>query len=246
MNAEAVTAYLEKWLRDEVEKAGCKGVLLGISGGVDSAVAAGIARRAFPHNCMGLLLPCESHTQDLMDGQSVVETFDIPYQLIELDDAYQLILKQLEGFLKREGDFGRMLRANMKPRLRMLCLYYCAQAKNYLVLGTSNKSEIAVGYATKYGDSGVDLQILGDLCKDEIYELAEFLGVPQAVIEKTPSGGLWEGQTDEAEMGVSYQAINHYLRTGEGESADLSRILLMMQKSEHKKKMPPIPIIPRD
>ncbi|MEA1962127.1 MAG: NAD(+) synthase [Bacillota bacterium] len=246
MNAEIVTAQLVDWLRNEVEKAGCRGVVVGISGGVDSAVVAAIAKKAFPTHCMGLFLPCESNFQDLLDGQSVVESLDMPNQLIELDDAYRMLVTQLEGFRKKDGDLGRMIRGNIKPRLRMLCLYFCAQSKNYLVLGTSNKSEIAVGYATKYGDSGVDLQLLGDFYKEEVYELARYLEVPSSVIEKAPSGGLWQGQTDEIEMGVRYESIDRFLQTGEGEPDKVAIIKSMMEKSEHKKKMPPIAVVSRD
>lgn len=245
MKPEAVVEFLVNWLREQVAEAGAQGVVLGVSGGVDSAVAAAIAKRAFPEQCMALILPCESQVSDRMDSQLFLEEFDIPYRTVELDNAYKLLLTQFESYLKMDGFKGRLLRANIKPRLRMIALYYSAQARNYLVLGTSNKSEINMGYATKHGDSGVDLQLLGDLLKEEVYELARYLDIPEVIVNKAPSGGLWEGQTDEEEMGLTYQDLDRYLSTGQGEPQVIERIERMKKISEHKRRMPPIPLIPR-
>ena len=128
----------------------------------------------------------------------------------------------------------------------MITLYYSAQGRNSLVLGTSNKSELSVGYSTKHGDAGVDLQLLGDLLKTEVYELARYLKIPDYIINKTPSGGLWEGQSDEEEMGITYRDLDLYLSTGQGDPEVVKKIETMRQTSEHKRRMPPIPIIPRD
>lgn len=242
---EAVVDFLVNWLREKVSQAGAEGVVFGVSGGVDSAVVAAIAKRAFPDNCMALILPCESQVTDRMDSQLLLEEFGIPYRVVELDNAYNLLLTLFEAYIKVPGSRGRLLRANIKPRLRMISLYYSAQARNYLVLGTSNKSEINVGYATKYGDTGVDLQILGDLLKSEVYELARYLKVPDIIISKAPSGGLWEGQTDEEEMGFSYPDLDNYLTTGEGDPQVVEQIQKMMAASSHKRQMPPIAEIPR-
>lgn len=244
MNSEAVSNYLVDWLREQVETAACQGVVLGISGGIDSAVVAALAKRAFPDNCMGLIMPCESNQQDVIDGRLLADAIDFPCQIIELDEAYRIILQQFEHFIKLDGTDGKLVRANIKPRLRMLSLYYFAQAQNYMVLGTSNKSEITVGYATKYGDSGVDLQVLGDLCKDEVYELARYLDIPEPLINKAPSAGLWGGQTDEAEMGFSYKELDEYIRTGQGNPPVIKQIQSMNRKSAHKRTTPPIAKIP--
>ena len=145
MNPETVVDHLVNWLREQIAQAGVKGVVLGVSGGLDSAVAAVIAHKAFPDNCMALILPCESQVNDRLDSQMFLEEFNIPFRIVELDNAYRLLLTHFESYIRIEGFRGRLLRANIKPRLRMMTLYYSAQGRNFLVLGTSNKSELSVG-----------------------------------------------------------------------------------------------------
>ncbi|MEN6325673.1 MAG: NAD(+) synthase [Syntrophomonas sp.] len=246
MKPELVVQHLVDWLQAKVKEAGASGLVLGVSGGVDSAVAAVLAQKAFPNDCMALLLPCESSISDRMDSQALVEKFNIRYRIIDLDNPYRLLSTQFESYLKFDGAKGRLLRGNIKSRLRMMGLYYSAQARNYLVLGTSNKSEISVGYATKYGDSGVDIQVLGDLLKKEVYELARYLEVPQSIIDKPPSGGLWCGQTDEAELGFTYEQLDNYLSTGTAEPESLKMIQSRINSSQHKRNVPPIAVIPED
>lgn len=244
MNPEAVVNYLVDWLRQEVSAAGKSGVVLGVSGGVDSAVAALIAKKAFPEHVQALLLPCESDLTDLWHGQLLAEENNIPYNIVDLDNAYLLLVAQFEAYLKTDGDSGRLLRANMKPRLRMLTLYYAAQARNYLVVGTSNKSEITVGYTTKHGDNAADLQLLGDILKREVFELARYLQVPNLIIDKPPSGGLWAGQTDEEEMGLTYAELDTYLSGGEVGLEIRNRIESMMRANRHKRSLPRIAVVP--
>lgn len=244
MNCEAVVQYLIDWLREKVQEAGASGVVLGVSGGIDSAVAAIIAKKAFPENCMALCMPCESHFTDLMHSRILVEKFDIPFRVIELDNAFNILSVQFQSYLKLEGPRGKLLIANIKPRLRMIALYYSAQARNYLVVGTSNKSEMSIGYSTKYGDTGVDIQLLGDLLKKEVYELANYLRIPRTIIEKPPSGGLWPGQTDEGEMGITYEQLDNYLNGVEIEHGTSEKIENMIIKSEHKRRIPPVAMIP--
>ena len=246
MNCEAVVQHLVTWLREKVEEAGARGVVIGVSGGVDSAVAAVLARKAFPDNCMALVLPCESSTEDLIHSRLLLDRFNMPYRVVELDNVYQLLITKLESYIKLDGSKRRLLRANLKPRLRMTTLYYSAQARGYLVLGTTNKSEITVGYSTKHGDSGVDLQILGDLLKREVLELANYLHIPSVIINKTPSGGLWVGQTDEEEMGISYEQLDDYIQYKQGETDVIERIQHLNQISQHKRQMPPIARIPEE
>lgn len=244
MNTQAVTDYLVEWIREKVKQAGLDGVVLGLSGGIDSAVTAVLAKKAFPDQCMALILPCASELQDRIDSQALAEEFNIPYRVVVLDNVFNTFMTLAESYLRFDGPKGQLLRANVKSRLRMTTLYYSGQSRNYMVLGTSNKSEISVGYATKYGDSGVDIQVLGDLLKEEVYELAKALKIPEAIINKPPSGGLWPGQKDEDELGVTYEQLDGYLRTGEGEASAVKRIQELIKKSEHKRSLPPIAFIP--
>ncbi len=246
MNPEAVVQYLVHWVRAKVEEAGALGIVLGISGGIDSAVAAVIAKKAFPDNCLALFLPCKSDMTDRIHSRQLAEEFSIPYKVIELDNAYHLLIAQFESCLKLEGPKRKLALANIKPRLRMLTLYYYAQANNYLVMGTSNKSELTVGYFTKYGDNAADFQPLGDLLKREVYKLARYLQIPDAIMKKPPSGGLWRGQTDEGEMGITYEQLDNYIALGEGDSETTAKIEKMIKVSEHKRKLPPVAVIPRE
>lgn len=227
---EEVTA----WIRSEIGKAGAKGGVLGISGGIDSAVVAVLLKRAMGDNMLGLIMPCHSLASDLDDALEVVKGFDIPYKVVDLSSVYDVFLDTL-GEVDRKGDVAL---ANIKPRLRMITLYYFANRFNYLVIGTGNKSEIEVGYFTKYGDGGVDLLPIGSLVKSEVREVARYLGIPERIISKPPTAGLWEGQTDEGEMGITYEALDAYLLEGKGKPDIIKKIESMRTRSEHKR-MPP-------
>ncbi|MGE5391652.1 MAG: NAD(+) synthase [Deltaproteobacteria bacterium] len=244
MNAETVVNHLVDWLREKVTEAGVNGVVVGVSGGIDSAVAAVIAKKAFPETVMALMLPCESEFTDIIHGQLLLEKFKIPFRIVDLDNAYHALITKYESYIKIDGKKGQLLRANIKPRLRMMTLYYSAQGRNLLVMGTSNKSEIYMGYATKWGDNAVDLQLLGDLTKKEVYELARYLGIPDVIINKPPSAGLWTGQTDEDEMGFSYQDLDAYLEGREIDPKVSELIEKMHKQSEHKRRGVPIAEIP--
>ncbi len=245
MNAEAVANYLVNWLKEQVSEAGAKGIVFGASGGIDSAVAGVLVKRAFPDNCLGLILPCETLLTDIIHARRFAEDFNIPYKIIALDNTYNILAAELNAHFDDKPD-RRLVAANIKPRLRMLTMYYAAQANNYLVLGTTNRSELKVGYSTKYGDNGVDLQVLADLLKHEVYALARYLKIPEAIIDKPPSAGLWEGQTDENEMGISYPELDTYIETGKGSPKVIQIIENLAAKSEHKRKLPPIALIPAE
>ena len=135
----------------------------------------------------------------------------------------------------------RLARANLKARLRMVTLYHVANQMKYLVAGSGNRSELTVGYFTKHGDSGVDILPLGNLVKKEVRELARFLKIPPAIIDKPPSAGLWAGQTDEAEMGFSYEALDRYILTGDAPEEIKKRIVALKAASVHKCTTPPVP-----
>ncbi len=227
------------WIQKVVREAGAKGVVFGMSGGLDSSVVAVLGKKAFPQNSLGLIMPCYSHAQDEEHARLVSDTFDIPFQVIVLDDLLDLFMSKFG----REEDYqhSELAVANIKPRLRMICLYYHAARWGYLVAGSSNRSEISVGYFTKYGDNAVDFMPLANLVKGQVRELAGELGVPKEIIKKPPSGGLWPGQTDEGEMGVTYDDIDNYLLKDSGDKRTREIIEKMIKDSEHKKKMPPVP-----
>ena len=226
---------LVAWLRDKVEEAGAKGAVFGLSGGIDSAVTAALCQRAFGSNCLGLIMPCHSNPQDEQDARLAAEHLGIETRTIRLDDLYDRFL----GLLSVPGtETPELVKANIKPRLRMITLYFHAGLYSYLVVGTGNRSELKVGYFTKYGDGGVDLLPLGNLVKSEVRRLAELLQLPQRVIEKPPSAGLWQGQTDEGEMGFTYADLDRYILTGEAPETLKEKIEEMDQRSAHKKRLP--------
>lgn len=229
------------WLQERVTAAGADGFVVGLSGGVDSATTAALAVRAVgAEQVLAALLPCHSQPKDARLGRLVAETFDIPVVTVSLDSTFEALMDALPP------SDDRLPSANVKPRLRMMALYYLAQSHNYLVLGSGNKTELLVGYFTKYGDGGVDLLPLGALYKTEVWELARELGVPQEVVERPPSAGLWPGQTDEGEMGISYKELDGVLAAIEAEETDnidpatLSKVREMIANSAHKRAMPPI------
>lgn len=240
MAIQDVASKLISWIRETVSIVGGEGVVFGLSGGIDSAVVAVLCKRAFPETTLGLIMSCHSNKIDREHAELVARKFDVSTQVVVLDEVYDSLLKILPD---DSGDMvtRQQAEANIKPRLRMVTLYYFANRQNYLVVGTSNKSELSVGYFTKYGDGGSDLVPLGDLVKQQVRELASFLGIPQEIIDKPPSAGLWAGQTDEGQLGLTYKELDHYLITGKAIESASRRIDGMIQKSAHKRCMPPIP-----
>lgn len=227
---------LVAWLRDQGREAGAAGAVVGLSGGIDSAVVAGLCQRAFGPNVLGVIMPAHSNPEDAEHAQLVADAFGIAVRRVVLDDVYDRFLALLGEELESPPPLAV---ANLKPRLRMITLYFHANRLNYLVVGTGNRSEATVGYFTKYGDGGVDLLPLANLVKQEVRELAEYLGVPRPIIDKAPSAGLWSGQTDETEMGMSYEELDRYILTGEAKPEVAAKIQTMNQRSEHKRHLPP-------
>ena len=231
--------YISAWIKEKVEDAGAEGVVLGLSGGVDSALTAALAREALGDRVLGLLMPCHSDPTDLEHGRLVADRFGIETEYVDLGPVFD----RLMASLPRGND---MAVANLKPRLRMATLYYFANSRNYLVAGTGNKSELTTGYSTKYGDGGVDILPLGDLLKAQVRGLARELGVPEEIIAKPPSAGLWPGQTDEEEMGITYDELDRTIwaiekgDTRDCDQATLERVKAMMAASKHKRS--PVPI----
>ena len=237
---EELANKLVDWIREQVLSAGCGGVTIGLSGGIDSSVVAVLCKRAFPNNTLALILPCHSSERDIEDANSVATRFLIPTRLIPLDDVFDSLVEIFPKFRDDPGK-GVIAEANLKVRLRMVTLYYIANHLGYLVVGTGNRSELAVGYFTKYGDGGVDIIPLGNLVKSQVRELAYYLGIPKELIQKPPSAGLWTGQTDEGEMGITYEELDRYIITGQAGEELKKRIEELSEGSAHKRLTPPIP-----
>jgi NAD+ synthase len=241
---------LVQWLRDRAEGAGARGYVFGLSGGIDSAVVARLCQMATPKRVLGVILPCYSHQQDEIDACLMADAFGIPSVRVDLSDTFDSLTGSLHAAIKglpKTVDVTdikqQMPEANIKPRLRMASLYFIANSLNCLVAGTGNRSEITLGYYTKYGDGGVDVLPIGNLLKSEVRSLARELSVPKPIIEKAPSAGLWIGQTDEAEMGFTYEDLEKYLNEGPAAVAQATadRIEQLRRSSDHKRALPPIP-----
>lgn len=233
-----LSSKITDWIKSKVREAGAKGCILGLSGGVDSAVAVLLCQKAFPQDTLALILPCHSLKEDIQAAQEFAKKFDIQTKVIDLTMVFESLFIALTGrTYKDEMDLSI---ANLKPRLRMLTLYYLANKLNYLVVGTGNKSELTMGYFTKYGDGGVDILPLGDLLKSEVKQLAVELGVPREIIDKAPSAGLWAGQTDEGEMGITYAELDKIL-SGDLAGIGKNKIELVKKRKtqSHHKRNPP-------
>ena len=239
MNTEQLAEKLILWIRDKVLAAGCKGVVVGISGGLDSSVLAVLCHHAFPQSMFGVLMPCHSSQEDGEHARAVASKFSIPTKTVILDTVFDALLKALPDD-SVDASVSRLAEANLKARLRMLTLYYFANQLKYMVAGSGNRSELSVGYFTKYGDGGVDILPLGSLVKGQVKELGSFLSIPQEIIDKPPSAGLWQGQTDEGELGLSYDELDRYLITGETNNELRGRIESMIAASDHKRLPPPV------
>ncbi len=236
LGIEGEIGPLLEWIRQQVTAAGAQGGVVAASGGIDSAVVAHLLGRALPERALGVLMPCHSQPEDLEDGLLACRSAGIDTVIVNLDQAYDSLLAALE----ESGESSAVGVANLKPRLRMTALYYQAARRHAVVFGTGNRSELEVGYFTKYGDGGVDFLPLGGYLKHEVRQLAQALGVPQRIIDRTPSAGLWAGQTDEGEMGLSYEQLDGFLATGQGAPEVAERIESMQRKARHKLATPPV------
>jgi NAD+ synthase len=227
---------VEQMIRYAYWKSGCKGIVIGLSGGVDSAVAASFSCRAIGGDkVLGLTLPSNvSNPADIKDAATLCKQLGMDHRVMSIEPI-------LEGF-KTMPDFkeSRHLLGNLMARIRMTVLYYHANREQKIVCGTSNRSEYMLGYCTKYGDNAADLQPLLHLYKTEIYEYAEELGIPGSIMKKAPSAGLWEGQSDEEEIGISYEKIDASLKSLELQGWQATtpieeKVLELVRKSEHKR-----------
>ncbi|UCE80384.1 MAG: NAD+ synthase [Methanobacteriota archaeon] len=247
--APGVEDIIEHFLTEKLRKTGAKGYVIGLSGGVDSAVVLRLAVRAVGReNVLALMMPDnESPGQDLLDAKELCDIEGVSNTTIDITGVVAAFSEALGKKVDRQD------LANIKARVRMAFLYCHARQDERLVLGTSNKSELLIGYFTKYGDGGADLEPIGDLYKTQVCRLAERIKIPKTIRDKQPSAGLWKGQTDEKDIGMPYDRLDLILKGIElaldegiiekdtGISVDdVRRITEMVRLSSHKRKFPAV------
>ena len=246
LDFNSVVEIITAFIREKVNEAGAEGVVIGISGGIDSATTAYLAVKALgKEKVLGLIMPYYQN-QDVEDAKLVCSSLGIECREINIKPIVDSFVSQL-GFHPDKRSLG-----NIMARTRMVLLYAHANAKNYLVLGTSNRSEFLTGYFTKWGDGASDYTPLINLYKTEVWEVAKLVGVPERIIEKKPTAGLWEGQTDEDELGISYRLLDEILwrlvdlRKDKEEIAEelgvpierVEYVENLVKRSEHKRRLP--------
>ena len=206
LNTKIVRELLVRFIKDQTTNAGFAKGVIGISGGVDSAVSATLAAEALgKENVLGVMIPYRtSNPTSVEDANLVIQATGIRSELVDIS-------KMVDGYCEENKITDSLRRGNVMARMRMIVLYDLSAREKALVIGTSNKTEILVGYGTQHGDLASAINPVGDLYKSQIWQLAEVLGVPKSVIEKAPSADLWEGQTDETEMGVTYAKLDALL-----------------------------------
>ena len=234
---------IQNKIKEYVMSANAKGVVLGLSGGIDSSVTAALSVKALgKENVLGLSLPCHSIPQDLEDAKLIAKNLGITFKVLELTSTYDEIISVFKTKIKSND---RAL-ANLKPRLRMATIYFAGQSMEYLVIGTGNRTELAIGYFTKYGDGGVDFEPIGALYKCEVRAVARILRIPEKIINKPPSAGLWEGQIDEDEIGMTYDLLDEIIYRLDNNldlkdlnKVEIKRVKNMMEAAKHKNNSPP-------
>ena len=228
---------IEEFLKKYLEESHCKAYVLGLSGGVDSSLVAAIARKAVGKDKLYCYaIDINSHPADVEDAKQVAKELDLNLEVINLSKTYHSYLDELKG-----EEFIRLTKSNLKVRMRMVALFAYAQEHSGLVLGTDNMDERYVGYFTKYGDGAADLLPIVYLTKQEVREAAKLYGLSSLLANRTPSAGLFEGHTDETEMGISYKDLDNYLLGGKVEKSVEERIEYLHRISEHKRKDIPTP-----
>lgn len=252
-NLGAIKLKITDFIRNSILSAAATGATVALSGGVDSSVVAVLAHEVV--DLKALILPELGVTPhgDIFHAISIAETYGIPYKLVKINDIINCT-NTAKGLLELRGaKHQKIIVANIKARVRMILSYMLANTENRIVLGTGNRTELLVGYFTKYGDGGVDILPIGNLYKTQVYQLATFLSIPDDIIKKAPSAGLWVGQTDEEELGISYNDLDKILveldkgssveRISSDLGIDNSKVVGVydrMLKSKHKREMPPI------
>lgn len=224
------------FIRKLLESSGAEGIVYGNSGGKDSALV-GILCKMATDNVLGVIMPCgtsRNFKEDKEDAIKVAGKFGIDYTVVDITPARDALAECIGKSLP----LGDMAKVNIPPRLRMTVLYSIARTRNYLVAGTGNRSEGYMGYFTKWGDGAFDFNPISDLTVTEEYEILKYLGAPECIITKAPSAGLYEGQTDEGEMGITYAEIDRYLLHGEATEKIREKIERSHAATEHKRAAP--------
>ncbi|MGL4769090.1 MAG: NAD(+) synthase [Mycoplasmoidaceae bacterium] len=218
------------WINNYLKATNSAGFIFGLSGGIDSALVASIASKYFPKNHLALRMNYNSCDEDILDQKILIKHFDLNYKNIFLDDIVSRTVNELK--------LEKNIILNLSSRLRMVCLYSLAEKLNYLVMGTSNYNEIYTGYFTKYGDGASDFLPLGNLTKFDIWKLSKFMDVPQKIIDKAPSAGLYPGQTDEKDLGISYKDMEDYFRKKNIDKNISDNMEKLHNKTRHKRIFP--------
>lgn len=251
LNMQKAVDEICSFIKAKLEESKTNGLVIGLSGGIDSSTVAYLCARIIESDkIIGLILPSETTSpEDIEDAMAVADNLGINYKNLHIDHLIEPFPK-----LCHECSKSALANGNLKARARMMLLYYHSNSMNRLVIGTGNKTELLVGYFTKYGDGGVDVLPIGDLYKTHVKEIAAYIGVPKNIIEKAPTAGLWTGQTDEEELGIKYELLDKilYLMTDENLSIpevaerlkiaenEVLRIKNMVEASKHKLSSPTI------
>lgn len=226
------------WIREYVESTGAKGVVLGNSGGKDSATVLAMSVKALgKERVLAVGMPCNSKPEDLEDAKLVANTFGVKMITVDITNTYNELEREIQVELNQE--LINESKINIKPRLRMTTLYGIAQTFGSLVIGTGNLCERMVGYTTKWGDSSSDFNPIGNFTVDEVLVIGEYLGVPDKIIKKAPSDGLGK-LTDEEKMGVTYKQIAEYIETGKTDELAMENIARRNKNSKHKRELVPM------
>ncbi len=252
IDPESIKGKIENFIKKKVVEAKATGIVIGLSGGIDSTIVASLCKSALgADRVLGLIIPTKNtRNEDIHNAKDIANELNIDTKTINISGLEE----HFESFLNYDKQIDRVAICNLLPRLRMTILYFHANSMNRLVAGTGNKSELLIGYFTKYGDGGVDILPIGDLYKTQVRQLAEYLGISKKIIWKVPTAGLWENQTDENEIGLKYELLDlvlyclNELKLSISELTkelsisinDTKRIIDMMAKNQHKLETPAI------
>jgi NAD+ synthase len=227
------------WIISVLNNSNAKGIVFGNSGGKDSALVGILCKKA-TKNTLSIIMPCASsqnYSSDKEHAELLSRKFDIETRIVDLSESRKSLISAICGVTENDKLTSESIN-NINPRLRMTTLYAIGQTNGYLVAGTGNKSELYMGYFTKYGDGGVDFNPIADLTATEIFEFLQYLNAPSEIINKAPSAGLYDGQTDEKEMGITYKSIDNYLQTNEVSEIDFEIIDKAHKLTQHKRNLP--------